>query len=291
MTALQFLQNYFNNGDIFYTLLVDRKGDADPKQYKNDTSNLTQLINQLDYYNKNGWDIYYSLNVFNPLNDAIYRQKKYVKEVRTIFFDIDRDAIKIGKTLVDELGDPTYIIRTSPQKFQFLYMLDVPSSDIKVCEEIGEILSNHFKTDKTWDSPRVARLTGMINNKNSYVVNVHKATGNRFELDHFKNYINKHDLKRHSVPDTKKKNIVHNTPIVKSSTNYGDKYHQFLSKHGGDMSRADISFTLWLRKKRNTHSREKIEGYIRQFRPDKLEKHEHELDHYMNNLIENTDNY
>ena len=69
----------------------------------------------------NNKDIYISLNTFNKESDK--RTKLNIKDIKSIFFDIDIDADTIKDNIIKELGIPTFVIQTSSNKYQLIYQL------------------------------------------------------------------------------------------------------------------------------------------------------------------------
>jgi len=120
MEILNFLNNYYRDQDNFYIGILNRTN-KHFYQYKHNIVSMSKYMNTLKYYNKNNKDIYISLNTFNKESDK--RTKLNIKDIKSIFFDIDIDADTIKDNIIKELGIPTFVIQTSSNKYQLIYQL------------------------------------------------------------------------------------------------------------------------------------------------------------------------
>ena len=173
----QFLKQYYQNyNDIFYLFFLNRDGGK--KSYQRYTNakrkNFQLLLNEAKEKNTTNYDIYFSLNSFKFIDRKIMRSKKYVNEVKAIYFDIDEDAINIKNTILntEPFCTPTFVIQTSEKKYQLIYLLEKSLTKyFNEFEQILKFLVSYFKTDKTYDISRIFRVPNMVNNKNGFKVN------------------------------------------------------------------------------------------------------------------------
>ena len=131
----QFLKQYYqNNNDIFYLFFLNRDGGKKSYQiYTNaKRKNFLLLLNESKEKNTTSYDIYFSLNSFKFIDRKIMRSKKYVNEVKAIYFDIDEDEINIKNTILntEPFYTPTFTIQTSQEKYQLIYLLEKPLQNI-----------------------------------------------------------------------------------------------------------------------------------------------------------------
>jgi len=123
------------------------------------------------------------------------------------------------------LGRPSYIIQTSPDKYQFIYRFDNEIVEERLFEyvyEISKTLTKYFqdvifngdkeKIDNTFDMSRVGRLPSSINAKNGFKVKWWK-TDLRYSLSHFEDFI-----KDNNITWRKRKETTIKTPKKVSKT-------------------------------------------------------------------------
>lgn len=269
----QFLEKYFKNkDDIFYLFFLNRDGGK--KSYQRYTSpnrkNFQLLLNESKEKNTTSFDIYFSLNSFGFKDRKIMRSKNYVKEIKAIYFDIDEDAINIKNYIlsIKEFSSPTFIIQTSEEKYQLIYLLEKPlTSNFNEFEQILKFLTQYFKTDKTFDISRIFRVPNMVNNKNGFRVNyLYDDTTVDFEeiktfafLNGFKYEQDKPIIikpKKEKQPPIQRQNPIKS--LLLDIEQYKDTKHKkslqydyLLEKYHNDKSTADLAYCRWLVFKKN----------------------------------------
>jgi 5S rRNA maturation endonuclease (ribonuclease M5) len=258
--SIDFLSSYFKEYDTFYVFLLNREDRTQTKQYYNTIDTFKKNLFNYQQKNNDGWDIYFSVNSFTRKNEKIFRQEPYVKEVKSLFFDIDTNGIEIKEKIMRSLGEPSIQLQTSPEKFQLFYalenMLDIEPQKLK---EISKSLTYHFETDTTFDLARVARLPFFINNKNNWSVKVLNFNNKLFNISYFEDFIVNNNLLTPQKKEEEKKNKpvpvkpTLNKPKGSPNAYYQGQYNKFLNrtplKFGElDYSAADMSFIVYLQK-------------------------------------------
>lgn len=310
MTVLQFLQTYFKEEEIFFFFSLDRNNNkVVQRSFTLKNKGLEKYINQLKWFNKNGSDIYYSLNSFKRVDNKVKRREEYINNIKSFYFDIDKDTEVIYPKIIEMFGVPTFDINTSPNKKQLIYQFDKPfQGDTKYFSQLLQGLVNHFGTDKTFDTPRIFKLIGdnLINNKNGYKIN--------FEYN--KRFVSFEEFEKLSLPflpkiiEDKKRpqKTLKITPKTKKLTtieeksylfNYEDfkgeykinkKYNQLLEKYNYDYSTTDIGFVKWLRvSKQISNEYELVKRLFLSRGYDHLmNKHSYQIDYYIKNILDKT---
>lgn len=310
MTIFQFLQNYFKEEEIFFFFSLDRNNKkVIQRQFTLNQEGLKKYIGQLQWFNKQGTDIYYSLNSFKRVDNKVKRREEYINNIKSFYFDIDKDTELIYPKIIEMFGVPTFDINTSPNKKQLIYKFDTPfKGDTKYFSQLLQGLVNHFGTDKTFDTPRIFKLIGdnLINNKNGYKIN----------FEHNKRFVSFEEFEKLSLPllptiqEEKKqpKKTPQKTPKTEKKTtnkdksylfNYEDfkgeykinkKYNQLLVKYNYDYSTTDISFVKWLRvSKQISNEYELVKRLFLSRGYDHLmNKHSYQIDYYIKNILDKT---
>jgi len=188
-----FINNYFNDTDYFYIFMLNNKDTTDFKQFLHTKESFNKFYQKIKYYNNLKYSIYYSYNSFEKIDNCIFRQKKYVKSIKSVIFDIDEDYE--DKTTQDILNTiktykkPTYIIQTSPNKYQIIYKLKNEITDkslFKSYEIELEKLINIFKTDKNVkDISKLLRLPRSINHKNQFLTQIIEENEETYNIEDF----------------------------------------------------------------------------------------------------------
>lgn len=188
MTPIQFIKDYFSSEENFFIFTLDRNTDkVYQRTFTTQHPDLENYIKKCLYFNSKGSDIYYSLNTFKKVDNKLQRRHANVNSIKSFYFDIDTDMKIIYPKIIELLGVPTYDINTSPKKKQLIYKFDhTYQGDYTYFSQLLEGLTKHFKTDKTFDTPRVFKLvgSGLQNNKNGYKINFTKNE-NYFAFEKF----------------------------------------------------------------------------------------------------------
>jgi hypothetical protein len=308
MIINNFINQYFEDGEIFYIFFLNRNTNATQQRYcdlKYFNKNYQDLWSE---WNKKEVDIYFSLNNFKWIDKKISRKKRNVKDIKTLFFDIDIDAETIKPLIIKELGKPTYVIQTSQNKYQLLYVLENTDIDFNDFETISKTLTYHFKTDKTFDISRVSRLPNNINNKNGFMVN-YEYNHIKYDIKHFQDYINLNNIiLEETIKDKsfktsnkviaekhkqKEKINIETNPTNQSNIkkkfnknliDYDFVYQDLLSQNNNDYSAADFDFVVFLIKFRKLKKTTTIQKHFLNHCVN-VETRHNDLHNYFNQII------
>ena len=311
MQVIEFLQDYFKCGENFFIFTLERNtGKVYQRAFTTDSPKLEDYIKKCLYFNSKGSDIYYSLNTFKKIDNKLQRRHPNIETIKSFYFDIDSEIEIIYPKIIKMFGDATFDINTSPNKKQLIFMFDKPYiGDFTYFSQLLEGLTKHFKTDKTFDTPRIFKLigTGLQNNKNGYKINFTKNE-NYFTFEKFeelaKSFLPLIEIKPSKKPKPIKNQVINPLKTKKSTsthTNLYDykkfdlkpkinkKYNELLEKYQNDHSVADIAFVKWLRTaKQITADEVLVEKLFSARGYDSLMKHNYQIDYYITNLLEKT---
>lgn len=113
---------------------------------------------------REGFDVYVGMN---PLKlEAHTRTKDDIQTIKHLYLDLDHDGEKSLAALQqsDVVPPPTYVLNTSPDKFQVVWKVEGFTQD--QAEEFLHALARRFDGDPAaTDSTRVLRLPGFANKK------------------------------------------------------------------------------------------------------------------------------
>lgn len=309
MKIIDFLTTYFKKEEVFFIFSLDRKTNKKPFQtyFTLESKELPKYISKLKWFNKKGNDIYYSLNCFKPFEGKTRRREENINYVKSFYFDIDSDTEVIYPKIIEYFGTPTFDINTSPNKKQLIYQFKEPfKGDTKYFSQLLQGCCYHFKTDKTFDTPRIFKLVGdgLINNKNGYEINF-EYNETYFDFEEFEK-LSKPFLplieKEVKTPSKKSKNVSNKKVVKKSDkdiTKYdkykgvykiNKKYNELLEKCNYDYSKTDISFVKWLRTSKQISNEEILieKLFLSRGYDSLIEKHGYQLDYYIQNILEKT---
>lgn len=309
MKIIEFLTTYFTEEETFFLFSLDRKNNKKPFQtfFNLESKGLKDYLTKLKWFNQNGCDIYYSLNCFKKVEGKVRRREENINYIKSFYFDIDSDTEIIYPQILKYFGTPTFDINTSLNKKQLIYQFKEPfKGDTKYFSKLLQGCCYHFKTDKTFDTPRIFKLVGdgLINNKNGYEVNF-TFNDCYFDFEKFE------ELSKPFLPLTiedkktpsKRVKKVSNTKVIKKvDTNFtkyekykgkykiNKKYNELLKKCDNDYSKTDISFVKWLRTSKQISNEEiLIEKLLLSRGYDNLmEKHGYQIDYYIQNILDKT---
>ena len=249
-----FIESYFKEDDIFYIFLLNRNKDPNTTKQYYHTLETFRKFYEMNYkkWNSKGVDVYFSINTYKFIDAQISRKESFLNEARTLFFDIDLNGVEVKDRIIKTLGEPTYTIQTSIDKFQLFYLLNCKTKNFSELKEVSQALTYHFETDTTFDLARVARLPELINNKNGHLVS-YKNSGVKYDLEHFNQYIKENKIKAiiHQKKTKKsKKEILKPSFEVKKGDDvklyFVAKYKEFLIECSRDYSAADMKFLVYL---------------------------------------------
>jgi hypothetical protein len=163
----KFLENYAINDSVAF-LLIDRRSNQPPRQYHALIRHArnSSFHNRLWAANRNGADVYVSMNPLLP--GATGRTKADVAVVRHLYldFDIDGDA-RLDRLLADSsVPTPHMILHTSQGKWQVIW--NVTGFTAEQAEGTHRRLVSEFGADPAAvDVSRVLRVPSFFNNKYS----------------------------------------------------------------------------------------------------------------------------
>jgi len=163
--ADEFLSEWFGAEDTFALLLRP----ADPSRTRQRIVRQADLLKSnylgwLAYENAHGANVYFSVNPL--LSDAKKRTKNAIAEARALYLDLDENGDRKMAAIQasDNVPRPSFIIRTSPGKYQILWR--VRDFSIPEQEAMLKTLAATFGGDRACtDCARVLRLPGFLNRK------------------------------------------------------------------------------------------------------------------------------
>jgi len=127
--ADEFLSEWFGAEDTFALLLRP----ADPSRTRQRIVRQADLLKSnylgwLAYENAHGANVYFSVNPL--LSDAKKRTKNAIAEARALYLDLDENGDRKMAAIQasDNVPRPSFIIRTSPGKYQILWRVRVLSA-------------------------------------------------------------------------------------------------------------------------------------------------------------------
>lgn len=320
MTAIEFLEDYFNDDEHFIIAQKHPIGaDGKVKNYHTmlniKDTNFKKQMGRFYYLNKNdGVDIYFSLNTYKSQNTFHpSRKEEFVNSIKSFYFDIDKGDIEEKKRKIIELfGEPTYKTESSLGKFQFIYKFKEPhivknKEERDYFKKLLKGLIYHFDVDKTFDTARIFRLASYMNKKtqnNNFIVTVEKFPNYYYFTDFekvAKNYLlaeAEAKKPRQKTAETRPKAMINkNTDIDSSRAEFEEykdikkiinrKYIELLNKYHQDKSTADLAYARWLRTAKQITDDEIIIKKIFEARgyEDIMKKHQYQIQYYIENLL------
>lgn len=316
MNTIEFLKDYFNEDEYFIITQKYPKIDGKVKHHQSMVSTkndyLQKQLNKFHYLNKDkDVDIYFTLNTYKYQKSYfISRKEEMVQTIKAFYFDIDKGNIEQKKEeIIKLIGQPTYIIESSKNKFQFIYKFKeaiIATEEYRIYfKQLLKALIYHFDVDKTFDCARIFRLVDYMNKKQGN--GNFKVTIKKFNQDYTFEYFEQlaqgimiFSDKDIFEPKTKPKTTKTIKQITKKKIYTGfeqfktikkkmnKKYNSFLSKYNNDKSTADLAYAKWLRMCKNINDDELIikkifeaRGYL-----ELMEKHSYQIEYYFNNILE-----
>jgi hypothetical protein len=163
--AGKFLDQWFSAEDTFALVLRH----ADPSRTRQRIVRQSDLLKSnylgwLAHENAQGANVYFSVNSLLP--DAKKRTKNAIAEPRALYLDLDEDGDRKLNAIraSANVPPPTFVIRTSPRKYQILWR--VRGFSIPEQEATLKNLTLAFGGDRACtDCARVLRLPGFFNRK------------------------------------------------------------------------------------------------------------------------------
>ncbi len=194
----------------------------------------------LRYKNANGADIYVGMN---PLKqDASTRTKDDIEAIRHLYIDLDHGgsvALDVIKNS-DLVPQPTYVLNTSPDKFQVVWKVDGITPE--EAEALQHGMVREFGGDPAaTDSTRVLRLPGFANKKydHNFYVEARFESMQEYHLRDFKVPIDSQDAPRshneeaarnHRAPGIAQSQSEHDWAYAKRALARGDDSEEVIRR-------------------------------------------------------------
>jgi len=281
----EFINWYYGEGDNFFIVAIDNKTNAINNYYHTKSSfkkYYEQILLENSLWNKS---LYFTINSFKDKNTCEIndfkrpkKTKSNVSHIKSIVFDFDEpetskeDCVNLIKTLN---MNPTYILETSPMKFQVCYRLNDENIDFKEYEIVNKTLAKKFNSDiNVCSIEKVFRLPFTTNHKNGFETRIIKIDiENSYDFSMFSNKLNQflvedeklakyyEILKNKNIKNTQAsskkpkdstKSITKKTPMQNNSIDFNEdvyldahliaKYQSLLKFNQDDASVADILY-------------------------------------------------
>lgn len=290
--TIDFIKSYFNQDDNFFiTFINHEKGEnyKFPQNYLHNVQSFEKYYNAIK--NKNSdYSIYFTMNSFKNLEDCTKNDKNYatktkdnVQKIKSIIFDFDdpNNSKENMEKMIDFLQvKPTYVIETSPNKFQVCFKLLENKMNFDKFEMINKTFATYFKSDLNVCSiEKLFRLPYFLNKKNDFETRLIESNFENvysfedvflsklkenmelktilYNLDEGRTRSSRDVIKKNIyIKKEKEENII---PIPKNNNYFENpikfmdmkdikKYGFFLKQNGIDSSRNDIA---WINKRKN----------------------------------------
>lgn len=199
--ALEFIDWYYNDSDSFFITLINNNT-GNTRNYYHNKKTFQHSFKQVAYSNSDlNKSVYFTINGFKDVNECElneYKQarktKSNVQKIKSIVFDFDEPESSLVDLahLIESLGiTPTYIIETSPKKFQVCYRLEDSQIDFKEYELVNKTLAKLFKSDiNVCSIEKVFRMPFFINRKNDFQCKIIEFNpNNTYSFDIFKDKV------------------------------------------------------------------------------------------------------
>ena len=271
---INFINSYFDSKDYFFITVINHQTNKTTNYHHNIYSferNLSRIL-----YANNQNSIYFTINSFKDEDNSFLNEHKHpskvkgnVSKVKALVFDFDDPATSVTNVvnLIKTLKiTPTYILQTSPKKFQICFMLE-NSVDSLNWEKVNKILAYYFDSDiNVCSVEKLFRLPYFINRKNNFETRLIKPDFSfKYSFSIFEDFIknttnekmidakNKANKIKHNTPRIRKlipkDSIVYEKKLEKIEERFIGKYTAILERNSDDASRADILYIKDRRKK------------------------------------------
>lgn len=179
INLVQFVEWYYGEDENFFITAIDNETGRISNYYHNkDSFNkyLKEIVKLNTHFKRS---LYFTINGFKDkancevnIHDTPKKTKSNVSHIKSIVFDFDEPETSVQDctNLMKILNMvPTYILQTSPKKFQVCYRLDNKDIDFKEYELVNKTLAKMFKSDiNVCSIEKVFRLPRSINHKNGH---------------------------------------------------------------------------------------------------------------------------
>ena len=176
MKPTDFIDDMYRPDDLVALVLVSRDEETKTQQriWNAKKASSRQVMKWLRFSNSHGYDIYIGMNPLQPGSRT--RNKEDIQEVRRVYLDLDEDGpSKLKEVLHDgfsgTLPSPSYIINTSPDRYQLIWNVVPASLTPNEAERLMRGLATRYGGDRAvTDVSRVLRLPGFKHRgKNTWI--------------------------------------------------------------------------------------------------------------------------
>ena len=176
MKPTAFIDDMYHPDDLVALVLVSQDEETKTQQriWNARKAASKEVQNWLKYSNTHGYDIYIGMNPLKPGSRT--RNKEAIHEVRRLYLDLDEDGpTKLRDVLQDsfsgKLPSPSYIINTSPDRYQLIWNVEPGSFSPHEAESLMRGLATKYGGDRAvTDVSRVLRLPGFKHRgKNTWI--------------------------------------------------------------------------------------------------------------------------
>jgi DNA primase RepB-like protein len=187
LTASEYILNLFDPAESVAVVVRHRaRRKAIQRIARAETVAGPEFQTWLAHQNAAGSDVFLGMNPVK--DDAPTRIKANIKDIRTVYLDLDRNADRSLEAIrvSSEVPPPNFVLDTSPGKHQVVWKISGASQD--QAEALLHSLASEFDGDPAaTDSTRVLRLPGFANRKVSeqFVVRAHLETVALYSLGDF----------------------------------------------------------------------------------------------------------
>jgi len=160
----------------------------------------------LRYKNASGADIYMGMNALQ--HHASTRTKDDIEKISHVYLDLDHGGTASLEALEnsDRVPTPTYVLNTSPDKFQVVWKVE--GMTLEEAEALNQAMVREFDGDPAaTDSTRVLRLPGFANKKYEpdFYVQARAESTQTYHLRDFKLQMDSQDAPRHHQEEVVRK--------------------------------------------------------------------------------------
>lgn len=187
LTASEYVLDLFDPAENVAVVARNRAtGRTIQRIARAETAAGTEFQTWLASQNAAGSDLFLGMNPIK--DDATSRIKANIKDIRTVYLDLDRNADESLQAIRDsaEVPPPNFVLDTSPGKHQVVWKINGVTQD--QAESLLRTLASEFGGDPAaTDSTRVLRLPGFANRKltEEFVVRLHHETDAVYTLRDF----------------------------------------------------------------------------------------------------------
>lgn len=184
--TIDFISWYFNANEHFYISIIDNKT-SKTQNYIHNVESFKNNYKKILYNNKTK-SLYFTYNTFNT---EYGKRIVNVTSIKSMLFDFDEveTSTQDLKKLLSIFPNPSYILQSSPNKYQVCYRLNSMDVSFKDFSIIHKVLSNHFNSDiNVCSVEKLFRLPFSINRKNDFQTVLQEFNGNTTLFNDFKEY-------------------------------------------------------------------------------------------------------